>query len=468
MRAIHWFRNDLRLEDNTALREACDSADELLPVFVIDPRLISSRTSSPSRLSFLEDSLQRLSKDLSRRGLTLVVRTGDPTEIIPQILEQTRCDALFFNRDYSPYANRRDEAVLAAAARLDTRVADSKDRVVFGPEEIRTKSGGFYRVYTPYKRAWWTRWGETAEDPRSIRSWPRPVALDDAGTAIELEFDRSAAADQLPTGGAAAAKRRLREFLAGPIRTYKQDRDIPAKSGTSRLSPHLRFGTISIRRCIREALECAAEDPANETGVRCWIDELIWREFYLAIMAEAPRVLSESFRPEYKEIEWDSGDSTFDAWCRGETGYPFVDAGMRQLLQTGWMHNRLRMVTASFLVKDLLVDWRRGEHFFLRHLVDGDPASNNGGWQWAASTGTDAQPYFRIFNPVSQGERFDPEGEYVKHFVPELRDLSPRDVHRPWDADPPPPDYPSPIVNHSDRRAIALERFRAARSRLEE
>jgi deoxyribodipyrimidine photo-lyase len=270
---------------------------------------------------------------------------------------------------------------------------------------------------------------------------------------------------RLPTGGEAAAGRRLRSFLARAVGSYDRDRDRPAVDGTSRLSCHLRFGTISVRRCIQESLECSRAEPATKQGVHRWIDELIWRDFYHAILAEQPRVLSESFRPEFKNIEWDSDDEAFTAWCRGETGYPFVDAGLRQLRQTGWMHNRARMVTASFLVKDLLIDWRRGERYFFRHLVDADPASNNGGWQWAASTGTDAQPYFRIFNPVAQGERFDPGGAYVRRFVPELADVPASYIHCPWKAATPPRGYPRPIVNHSERRVLALERFRAARSR---
>jgi deoxyribodipyrimidine photo-lyase len=464
MRAIHWFRNDLRLDDNTALQAARTCADELLHVFVVDPRFVGSKTSSPSRLQFLEDSLQRLDRDLSRRGFGLIIRVGEPAKVISEILEQSRADLLVFNRDYSPYSRIRDDAVRRAADRLGVRMADYKDRVVFAPEEIRTKTGGFYRVYSPYRRAWWTLWEKSDWEEVSNNRWPRPVVLDRPKASVDLRFDRAAVAARLPTGGEAAARRRLLHFLAGPIRWYGRDRDRPAVDGTSRLSPHLRFGTISVRRCIREALECSLAEPDKEPGVRCWIDEFIWREFYQAILAEEPRVLSESFRPEFKNIAWESGDLTFEAWCRGETGYPFVDAGMRQLRQTGWMHNRVRMVTASFLVKDLLIDWRRGERFFFRHLVDGDPASNNGGWQWAASTGTDAQPYFRIFNPVSQGERFDPEGEYVKRFVPELRNVPARYVHRPWEAPRPPRRYPPPIVDHSEQRALALERFRTARS----
>ncbi len=243
-----------------------------------------------------------------------------------------------------------------------------------------------------------------------------------------------------------------------------RDRDRPDRDGTSRLSPHLRFGTISIRRCVQQALALATDEPSAAAGATKWLDELIWREFYAALLAEHPRVLGGAFRREFAAVAWNDDDAGFRAWCEGRTGYPFVDAAMRQLLQTGWMHNRARMIVASFLTKDLLLDWRDGERAFMRHLVDGDPASNNGGWQWAASTGTDAQPYFRIFNPVLQGRRFDPDGAYVRRYVPELRDVDLAFVHTPWQAPSPPRDYPPPIVDHAERRIAAVARYEAARA----
>jgi deoxyribodipyrimidine photo-lyase len=268
---------------------------------------------------------------------------------------------------------------------------------------------------------------------------------------------------ELPTGGEAAARRRLRRFLEQVVARYPEDRDRPAVDGTSRLSPHLRFGTLSARDCVHEAFEAAAAEPRLGRGVEKWVDELVWREFYAAVLESEPRVLREPQRREYAGMVWDEDPRALAAWREGRTGYPIVDAGMRQLLATGWMHNRVRMLAASFLVKDLLLDWRHGERWFLQRLVDGDPASNDGGWQWCAGTGTDAAPYFRIFNPVSQGERFDPEGVYVRRFVPELRGVPDRLVHRPWEAPRPPAGYPAPIVDHAERREEALERYRSAR-----
>jgi deoxyribodipyrimidine photo-lyase len=242
------------------------------------------------------------------------------------------------------------------------------------------------------------------------------------------------------------------------------DRDRPDIDGTSRLSAFLRFGTISVRRCFTEGLRAIETDPGARTGISKWLDELVWREFYNAVLVNHPHVLSGSFRPEYDSIRWSGSDEHFEAWCEGRTGFPFVDAGMRQLRSTGWMHNRVRMVVASFLTKDLLIDWRRGERFFFESLVDGDPASNNGGWQWAASTGTDAQPYFRIFNPVAQGRRFDPDGKYVRRWVPELRGVDTRSIHAPWENKSSRRKYPEPIVDHALQRKLAIEEFKRVRA----
>jgi deoxyribodipyrimidine photo-lyase len=276
------------------------------------------------------------------------------------------------------------------------------------------------------------------------------------------QFGIEARKFDIPTGGEEAAKRRLERFLETAAGRYHEDRDRPDRDGTSRLSPYLRFGVISVRQCFERAEEAAHVDPALQRGVAKWLDELVWREFYSAILEEHPRVLRESYRREYDALVWNDDPEGFEAWCEGRTGYPIVDAGMRQLRATGWMHNRVRMIVASFLTKDLLIDWREGERFFFERLVDGDPASNNGGWQWAASTGTDAQPYFRIFNPVAQGRRWDPEGRYVRHWIPELRDVPDPHVHAPWESELP-GDYPPPIVDHAERRELALERFSDAR-----
>ena len=462
--AIHWFRNDLRLRDNAALVEACARAEALVPVFVLDPRLLAARTMGAPRVRFLLASLERLAADLAARGQRLVVRRGDPARVLPALVREARADLVTWSRDTTPFARRRDERVRAALGRLGARVHEAKDRVVFEAAEIRTRGGGSYAVFTPYRRAWWARLAEERPRPRPVPRLPgrgARVASERLPDAAALGFGGDLA--ELPGAGEAAARRRLRRFLSAAVLRYPTDRDLPAKDGTSRLSPYLRFGAISARECVHEALEAAAAEPRLARGVEKWVDELVWREFYAALLEREPRVLREPQRLEYARVVWDDDPQALAAWQAGRTGYPIVDAGMRQLLATGWMHNRVRMLTASFLVKDLLLDWREGERWFLERLVDGDPASNDGGWQWCASTGTDAAPYFRIFNPVAQGERFDPQGAYVRRFVPELRGVPDRFVHRPWEAPRLPRGYPPPLVDHAERRELALERYRAAR-----
>jgi len=461
-RALHWFRSDLRLRDNRALASACRAGAAAL-VFVLDDRLLAGRALGAPRLRFLLGSLERLGAELARRGQRLVVRRGDPALVVPRLAREGRFDRVVWNRDHGPFAARRDTRVGRALAAAGVAVETHKDRVVFESGEVRTRDGAPFRVFTPFRNAWWARFEAdppACEGPVRLPP-PVPLASESLPDAAALGFGEDET--ELPTPGEDAARRRLDRFLAVAIARYAADRDRPDRDGTSRLSPYLRFGAISIRTCLHAARERAREDPRAREGVRKWLDELVWREFYAAVLVEHPHVLRRSFERAYDAMRWEDDDAGFAAWCAGRTGHPFVDAGMRQLAATGWMHNRARMVVASFLTKDLLVDWRRGERFFLQRLVDGDPASNNGGWQWSASTGTDAQPWFRIFSPVAQGERFDPDGAYVRAWLPELRYVPPRFVHRPWQAPSPPRDYPRPIVDHAERRIVALRRFEAAR-----
>jgi deoxyribodipyrimidine photo-lyase len=459
-RVLHWFRSDLRVRDNRALRVAAGRARELVLLFVLDDRLLRGAALGAPRLHFLLGCLDRLAAALEGRGQRLVVRRGDPTRLLPELLREWRIERITWNHDYGPFARRRDVAVRRAAEALGVAVESQKDRVVFESEELRTKTGTPFQVYTPYRNAWWARF---EADPPLVEAAPRlpPPIAEARGEAIpsaaSLGFADAGA--ELPTPGEDAAARRLDRFVGDALARYAVDRDRPDVDGTSRLSPYLRFGAISIRTCVHAALDRARADRGARVGAQKWADELVWRDFYHAILAAHPHVLTRSFRPEYEALEWNDDAPGFRAWCEGRTGYPFVDAAMRQLAATGWMHNRARMVVASFLTKDLLIDWRRGERFFYQRLVDGDPASNNGGWQWAASTGTDAQPYFRIFHPVSQGERWDPEGRYVRRWVPELAEVEPRFLQRPWEAASPPRHYPRPIVDHAERRALALRRF---------
>ena len=492
MRVIHWFRSDLRVADNTALADACRRAEALAPVFVLDDAQLERHRDARPRLRFLHACLDDLASALEAAGSGLIVLRGAPHHCLPALARACKASLVTWNRDYGPYAKERDRTVRDALARDGIEVRTFKDRVVFESGEIRTVQGGAYTVYTPYRRAWWRRYQacppgavpaptlppripEALADALSLEApadaLPRiSGAPADASRIPEAPADASSRrcgarvdATDIPRGGASPARVRLDAFLGGAARRYHIDRDFPAAEGTSRLSPYLRFGAISVRECVRAGLALVASEPEAEEGVGTWIDELVWREFYHAILDAHPRVLGGAFRPGCDALEWDDDADRLQAWQAGMTGYPIVDAGMRELAATGWMHNRARMIVASFLTKDLHIDWREGERWFMRRLVDGDPASNNGGWQWAASTGTDAQPYFRIFNPTSQGERFDPGGDYVRRWIPELEGLSGKAVHRPWNAPLESRGYPPPIVDHARERAVALARFRAVR-----
>jgi deoxyribodipyrimidine photo-lyase len=466
-RGLHWFRNDLRLQDNTALAALAECAEEWLPVFVLDPRIVGDAKSGAPRMRFLLDCLERLGHALEKRGVPLLVRTGRPEQVLPRLLHEAGARILSFNEDTTPFARRRDEAVRRAVEKQGAEVLSRVDHVAFRDGDVRTASGGSYSVYTPYRKSWWKRWREDPRRPVRMGRLPPPIpGFSASPVADPREFGlevRGADGAAAPTGGEEAAKRRLDAFLEGAARRYHEDRDRPDLDGTSRLSPYLRFGAISVRQCFEHGEDAAASEPALRRGVGKWLDELVWREFYAAILERHPRVLRESYRREYDALVWNDDARGFEAWCEGQTGFPIVDAGMRQLRATGWMHNRVRMIVASFLTKDLLIDWREGERFFFEQLVDGDPASNNGGWQWAASTGTDAQPYFRIFNPVAQGRRWDREGRYVRRWVPELRAVPDPHLHAPWEAGLP-SDYPPPVVDHRERRELALERYRSARA----
>ena len=464
MRVIHWFRSDLRIADNTALADACRRADALAPVFVLDDALLARHRDAHPRLRFLHACLDDLAAELEATGSRLIVLRDAPHRCLPALARACKASLVTWNRDYGPHAKERDRRVRDALARDGVDVRTFKDRVVFEGGEIRSAQGGTYTVYTHYRRAWWRRYqaGPPATRPTSAMPPCIPDGPADASAGLRGHGAPADATD-IPPGGAESARERLDAFLGGAARRYHVNRNFPALAGTSRLSPYLRFGAISVRECVRAGLALAAAEPEAEEGVRAWIDELVWREFYYAILDAHPRVLAGAFREVYDGLEWDDDADRLEAWQAGMTGYPIVDAGMRELAATGWMHNRARMIVASFLVKDLHVDWREGERWFMRRLVDGDPASNNGGWQWAASTGTDAQPYFRIFNPTSQGERFDPDGEYVRRWVPELEGLPGSEVHRPWAARRRPGAYPVRIVDHARERAVALARFRTVR-----
>lgn len=463
--AIWWIRRDLRLTDNQALAAALDHATQVIPLFILDPALLNSPYSNANRIAFLFDGLRSLDTDLQKQGSRLLVRQGDPAQVLAQVMQESGATALFAERDHSPYARQRDETIQAD---LPLTLVDGVAGLPVG--SVEKQGGGAYVVYTPYKRAWLQQPLPEKPDiwqpPERI---PTPMTLTGAPIPQEPRL-----ADSVPfPAGEAEAVRRLKAFAIGPnapIYRYDAQRDRPDLNGTSQLSPYLRFGMISPARAIvaaRYAIHHAGDKGGRESA-QTWLSELIWRDFYINVLHAFPHVRGQSFREEYDRIQWRQDEAGFQAWCEGRTGYPFVDAAMRQLQQSGWMHNRARMVVASFLVKDLLIDWRWGERWFMQQLVDGDPAANNGGWQWAAGTGTDAAPYFRIFNPVSQSKRFDPDGAYIRHWVPELAGVPDKFIHEPWTLPPSDQrrarcvigqDYPGPMVDHKAARERTLAAY---------
>jgi deoxyribodipyrimidine photo-lyase len=476
--ALHWFRRDLRLADNTALAAAAHDAELVVPVFVLDERLLHAPDIGAPRVAFLLDSLQRLARSLERAGSRLVVRRGDPVDELVTLARAVRADAIFANEDYAPYGRRRDGAVRAAARRQGIAWHGQKDLGLVEPLECVKDDGSPYSVFTPYARRW-RAYAKAASLPRP-RLRPLPADLWRAARSRALPADASAFGLTLEAtieaGGEEQACSRLDAFVGRHLLAYRSRRDVPALDATSHLSAHLKFGTISPRtvyHAVAEAiggtiamldprkpgrtLDAAAARRLHEAGT--FLDELCWRDFYQAILFHFPRVATTPFQPGFARFTWpERSEQLIAAWRDGRTGFPIVDAAMRQLAQTGWMHNRLRMVVAMFLTKTLLIDYRVGERIFMQRLVDGDLAANNGGWQWSASTGTDAAPYFRIFNPLAQARKFDPDGELVRRFVPELRQVARALIHEP--AREPlllaQTGYPPPCVDYAASRTRAL------------
>ena len=463
MRSLHWFRNDLRLRDNPALADSARASGGLAAIFIVDSKLMAASGGETPRHQFLRAILESLQSELQERGVTLIFKSGQPSKVIPEICSEYKIDQVTWTEDYSPYSMQRDDQVTEALRDRAIQVRTHKSRVVFDYREILTQDGRPFSVYTPYWKRWYARLEEQAPKANPLpRLKGLPVSQDSQQQPSLLSSAHASALD-LPSSNEKGAARRLDQFLERTVGLYAADRDRPDLDGTSRLSPALRFGLLSPRQCVLRALDAVRDDSSRMKGATKWINEIAWREFYAAILASHPSASRRSIQPAYRKIEWNDDPNGLKAWRQGMTGYPIVDAGMRQLLRTGWMHNRVRMIVASFLVKDLLIDWRIGERHFFNHLLDGDPASNNGGWQWAASTGHDAAPYFRIFNPTRQGERFDPNGDYVRHWVPELEALAGSAAHRPWETPLMAGGYPERIIDHAERRTLALDRYKAAR-----
>jgi deoxyribodipyrimidine photo-lyase len=472
--ALVWFRRDLRVDDHAALYHALRAARRVWCAFVFDRAILDLLPRADRRVEFIRESLVALETVLRQHGGGLIVHHGRAADEIPALARRLGVQAVYANHDDDPAALARDARVRGALADAGIALHTSKDHVIFERSEVLTASGTAYGVFTPYKNAWLKKL-----EPFYLKAYPVEARLGALAPPPESEprgvpalaaigFEATNLASLWLPAGSAGARELLADFLAERIDAYHEARDFPAVKGPSYLSTHLRFGTVSIRRLAREAHARAA---AGSRGAEVWRSELIWRDFYHQVLHHHPHVATSAYKPEYDRIRWEHGktaDAHFSAWCEGRTGYPLVDAAMHQINQTGYMHNRLRMVVASFLTKDLGIDWRRGEAYFARHLNDFDLAANNGGWQWAASSGCDAQPYFRIFNPVSQSEKFDPQGRFIRRYLPALAKLPDALIHAPWRARPVDlqaagvnlgRDYPLPIVEHDAARARTLERY---------
>ncbi|CAN5137882.1 deoxyribodipyrimidine photo-lyase [soil metagenome] len=481
-RSIVWFRRDLRVFDHAALSMALEQSAAVFCIFVFDKTILDALPRCDRRVEFIHASLVELDAALRELGGTLIVKHAVAADEIPRLAAELEAEAVFANRDYEPQAIRRDAEVALALERDGRWYMDFKDQVIFEKHEVLTLAGQTFSVFTPYKNAWLKRLAASVDSGIESPLWPyqteeiasrlaAPITARLPSLA-EIGFEKTDLEQLKIPAGMAGAQSLLDAFLPR-IGGYDTSRNFPALASTSSLSVHLRFGTVSIRGLARLAYDIMRAEP--ESGAAVWLSELIWRDFYFMILHAHPHVTERAFKPAFDDVEWESGkqaEQDFAAWCQGQTGYPLVDAAMVQLNQTGFMHNRLRMVSASFLIKDLGIDWRRGERYFAEKLIDYDLAANNGGWQWAASSGCDAQPWFRVFNPVTQSERFDPDGKFIKTFLPRLRKLPPKLVHAPWLGSSSELEaagitlgttYPAPLVRHDEARKQTLARYGVVR-----
>jgi deoxyribodipyrimidine photo-lyase len=423
---IFWFRRDLRLNDNAGLYSALSSGLPVISLFIFDTDILNKlKSKTDARVEFIHNCLEELNEELGKYGSSLLIEQGKPVDVWKKITGNFSVNQVYTNHDYEPYAINRDIEISKLLASKAIKFNSYKDQVIFEMDEILNKKGNPYTIYTPYSKAWLEKLNK-----EYYKSYNTPKFFGNFYKGEQFKLPSLKDIGFKKTGFTFPSKE-IRENI---IKNYHKTRDYPFMNGTSRLSVHLRFGTISIRSLVKEAVKL------NDT----WLKELIWREFFMQILYNFPAVVNGSFRKEFDGIKWRNNEKEFSEWREGKTGYPIVDAGMRELNRTGYMHNRVRMITASFLVKHLLVDWRRGERCFAEKLLDYDMASNNGNWQWAAGTGCDAAPYFRVFNPAIQAVKFDPDNKYIRKWIPELESVS----------------YPKPVVEHAFARKRAIETYK--------
>jgi deoxyribodipyrimidine photo-lyase len=471
--SLVWLRRDLRLSDNRAIAMAVEEDGPVHVAFIFDTTILAHLPRQDRRVEFIHQAVTNLALDLEKLGGALHCQVGNPVDLIARIASQLGVDRVIAAEDYEPDAVSRDEQVLNALRKKDIELHLVKDHVIFAKTEVLTGSEKPYTVFTPYKKKWLASLQpsdlQSSSGELNQRLATGPVKRDAPGVpSLEKMGFEKTNLDELGIGGSENAAHETLDTFEDRIAQYDEQRDFPAVKGVSYLSVHLRFGTVSIREAARRAYQVIQAQPKAANGASTWLSELVWRDFYFQILHNFPHVAQRSFKPAYDRIQWADDPDLFQSWCTGQTGYPLVDAAMAQINSTGYMHNRLRMVVASFLTKDLGIHWQWGERYFAEHLNDFDLSANNGGWQWASSSGCDAQPYFRIFNPITQSRRFDPKGKFIRRYVPQLADLSDKHIHAPWEA--PAVDlagagvtlgenYPRPIVDHAEARKLTLARY---------